>query len=61
MNATTSKATRGLILVGAMLLTLAIGVLLLASQCDRRVGDETDFPLFVAVGTAACGASVLVD
>jgi hypothetical protein len=45
-----------------MLLSLAIGsIFLLAPHCDRRVGDETDFPVFVAVGQTACGASALVD
>ena len=43
------------------LLVLAVGaVVLLARNCDRTVGDETDFPPFVVLGNAACGADALV-
>jgi hypothetical protein len=34
-------------------------VLLFASQCDGTVGDETDFPGLVLLGSAACGARTL--
>ncbi len=45
-------------LAGVVLLTLAAGsVAALSARCDRQVGDETDFPLFVALGEAACGAA----
>lgn len=44
-----------------ILLALAIGsVVLLAPRCDRQVGDETDFPVFVWIGRAACGAGAVV-
>ncbi len=58
---TTRTTTYRLLLTGAVLMVLLVSAVpLLARQCDREVGDETDFPLFVAVGQAACGARTLV-
>lgn len=62
MTSARLRATRGLLLVAPLALALGIGSMFaLAPHCDRAIGDETDFPLFVVTGEAVCGAGVLVD
>jgi hypothetical protein len=57
-----SRMPRAVGLAAATLLTLAVGsVFVLAPHCDRRIGDETDFPLLIAAGEAACGARALIS
>ena len=53
--------TRAMALTSVVLPVLAgVSVLLIAPRCDRPVGDETDFPLFVLVGKAVCGAGTVL-
>lgn len=59
------QATKGggplkVVATGAVLL-VAAGVLtvVLAQQCPRRVGDETDFPMFNLLRASACGTTTL--